>query len=257
MRWFNVLGANIRKQYYELKRYPLNTISMMATFYIIFLGVFFGITFIASPENVDNNLQYAIVNYIFWYLAILVMDTFGWQIINEAVRGTLEQLYMSPMGAWRILIARQIGTFIIYFALLIFLLYAAMFTAGQWLNIDPITLLPILILTLISMFGFAFLIGGLAIIYKQVQALLQIFQFILAALAFIPLSVTPWLNLAPFVKGFDMMRNVMIKEYTLLDFGLVDFALLIGNAIAYFFIGLYLFKRCEKVAMRKGLLGQY
>lgn len=257
MRWFNLFRANTRKVYIELKRYSLNTLSMMLTFYIIFLGMFFGITFMASPETVASNLQYAIVNYIFWFLAIVVTDFFGWQIVNEALRGTLEQVYMSPVGAWRVLMARQIGSFLIHFVLIIALLFAAMFTSGQWLNLDVITIFPILLFTLLSLFGFAFLLGGLAIIFKQVQAVLQIIQFILAGLAFIPLSVSPLFNLAPFMKGLDMMRKVMIEDYTLLNFNVIDYSLLIGNAIAYFFIGLWLFKRCEIVAMRKGLLGHY
>lgn len=257
MRWFNLLKANTRKEYIELKRYLPNTISMLATFYIIFIGMFFGIKLVGSPDAMEINIQYTIANYIFWFLAMNVMNFIGWAITNEALRGTLEQLYMSPLGAWRILLSRLIGSLAINIVLMVALLYLSMLTAGQWLNLDPITLLPILIFTLISMFGFAFMVAGLSIIFKQVQAFLQILQFILAALTFIPLSVSPYLAFAPFVKGVDLMRNAMIHNLTLADLSFVDYSVLIGNAVVYFILGLLVFFRCERVAMNKGLLGHY
>lgn len=257
MRWFNLLKANTRKEYIELKRYLPNTISMLATFYILFIGMFFGIKLIGSPDTMEVNIQYTIVNFIFWFLAMNVMNFIGWAITNEALRGTLEQLYMSPLGAWRILLSRLVGSLAINIILMIALLYLAMFTAGQWLYLDPITLLPILIFTLFSMFGFAYMVAGLSIIFKQVQAFLQILQFILAAMTFIPLSVTPYLAFAPFVKGVDMMRNAMIYNLSITEFSFMDFGVLIANAVIYFILGLILFWRCERVAMNKGLLGHY
>jgi len=257
MRWFNLLAANVRKEYIELKRYLPNTLSMILTFYAIFLAMFFGIKLVGSPDSMNTNIQYVIVNYIFWYLAMQVMNFIGWEITNEAMRGTLEQLYMSPMGAWRILLNRLAGSLLINLSIIIALLFISMLTAGQWLNLNPITLLPILLVTLVSMFGTSFIVAGLSIIFKQVNAFLQILQFILMGLTFIPLTVAPYLAFAPFVKGIDLMRNVMIYHMSLTDFGLMDYAVLIGNAIAYFVVGSLIFLKCEKIAMNKGLLGHY
>src|SRR5699024_9280195 len=189
MHWFNLLKANTRKEYLELKRYWPNTLAMILTFYIIFLGMFFGIQLIGDPSAQDVNTQYAIVNYIFWFLAMLTMQSVGFEVTNEAMRGTLEQLSMSPMGMWRIMLTRLVSTTLIYFVILVGLLYLSMLTSGQWLNVDIITIMPILILTLISMFGAGFMIAGISIVLKQVQSFLQILQFIFAALTFIRLSV--------------------------------------------------------------------
>ena len=163
MYWANLLKANVRKEYIELKRYLPNTIAMVFTFYFIFLGMFTGIQLIGDPNMQEANIQYAIVNYIFWFLAMMVMNSVGWTITNEAMRGTLEQLYMSPMGVWRILATRLIATTVIYFFIIVGLLYLSMATTGQWLNIDVISIMPILILTLISMFGVGFMIAGISI----------------------------------------------------------------------------------------------
>ncbi|GIO25542.1 ABC transporter permease [Ornithinibacillus bavariensis] len=257
MRFLNVLSANIRREFILLKRYLPNTIAMLVTFYVIFIGMFFGISLIGDPTTQDANIQYVIVNYIFWFLAMLVVNDIGWQITNEATQGTLEQLGMSPMGIWRIMLSRLLSTTIVEFIIIIGLLYLSMFTAGQWLNIDVLSILPILILTLISMFGLGLIIAGFTMIIKQIQAFLQILQFLLAGLTFVPLSVAPFLAFFPFVKGVDMVREVMINGTTITEFGVGDISILVFNGIFYFGIGLFIFLRCERYAMSKGLLAHY
>lgn len=257
MHWINLFKANLRKEYIELKRYLPNTIAMLFTFYLIFVGMFMGIQLIGDPSTQDMNIQYTIVNYIFWFLAMMVVNDVGWQITNEAMRGTLEQLSMSPMGIWRIMVTRLISTTLLNFVFIIGLLYLSMFTTGQWLNLDLIAILPILVLTLISMFGIGFVIAGISIILKQVQAFLQILQFILAGLTFVPITNTPILAYLPFVKGVDLVRKIMIDGVTLSQISATDFLILGGNAVVYFSLGLGFFFVCERIAMKKGLLAHY
>lgn len=257
MRWFNLLKANTRKEYIEFKRYLPNTLSMFVTFYAIFLAMFFGIQMIGDPGSQDANTQFAIVNYIFWFLALLIMQDIGFEITQESMRGTLEQLCMSPMGMWRILLSRIVAKTIMSIVVVIILLYVSMLTSGQWLNIDVISILPIFILTLISMFGIGFMIAGLCMIVKQIESFLQILQFIIGGLTFVPLSVAPFLAYFPFVKGVDLVRNVMIDGATLGEISLGSYMILIFNAIFYFLLGLFIYRSCERVAMKKGLLGHY
>lgn len=101
------------------------------------------------------------------------------------------------------------------------------------------------------------MIAGISIILKQVQSFLQILQFILAGLTFVPLSVAPFLAYLPFVKGVDLIRYVMIDGATLSQIGVGNFLILAFNAIFYFILGLVCFLYCERVAMHKGLLAHY
>lgn len=257
MKLLHLLNANIKKEYLELKRYLPNTMAFILTFYIIFLGLFGAIQFIGDPTTQDTNTQYVIVNYIFWFLAFTIINSIGYEIINEGMRGTLEQLSMSPLGIWRIMSARLISTTLIHLVIVIGMLFASMATAGQWLNIDIVAIAPVLLLTLVSMFGIGFIIAGISIILKQVQAFLQILQFILMALTFVPASLHPTMNLLPFVKGIDLVRDIMIRGATITDISAGDFLILGFNAIFYFAIGLGIFIYCERIAMSKGLLAHY
>src|SRR5690625_6384989 len=83
MSWLHLLNANFRKEYIELKRYLPNTMAMIFTFYFIFLGMFAGIQVIGDPSVQDVNTQYVIVNYIVWFLAMVVMQDIGWQVTKD------------------------------------------------------------------------------------------------------------------------------------------------------------------------------
>ncbi|WP_096439116.1 ABC transporter permease [Alteribacter populi] len=257
MKWLNLMNANIRKEYIEMKRYLPNTLALLATFYIIFLASFFGIMFIGDPASFDANVQYSIVSVVFWSLTMMTMNFIGFSVVTEAMRGTLEQLYMSPMGVWKIMLTRIIGQFALQSIIMVILLFAAMLTSGQWLNLNPTTTIPIILVTMVSMVGVSFMIAGLAVIVKQIQAFLQIFQFVLMGLVFVPLSVAPFLAFAPFVQGVNMVRTVMIENLTLTQLPWSDYGILLLNSLVYLVLGLIVFHRCEKIAMKKGLLGQY
>src|SRR3712207_4237045 len=110
MSSLNLLAANVRKIGIEMVRYLPNTISLVVTFYVLFLAMFFGVKAVGDPSQVDASVQYIIVSNAFWFLAIMAMQEVGSEVTSEATRGTLEQLYMSPMDVWRILLARMIGT---------------------------------------------------------------------------------------------------------------------------------------------------
>ncbi|WP_339319610.1 ABC transporter permease [Paenibacillus sp. FSL R10-2734] len=257
MKWLHLFNANFRKEYIEMKRYLPNTIALVVTFYIIFLGAFFGIMFIGDPASFDTNVQYSIVSVVFWSLTMMTMNFIGYSVITEATRGTLEQLYMSPMGVWKIMLTRIVSQLGLQSVIMILLLFGAMLTSGQWLSLNPMTTIPIIIVTMISMVGVSFMIAGLAIIVKQIQAFLQIFQFVLMGLVFVPITVAPFLAFAPFVKGVNMVRTVMLENLTLTELPLSDYGVLILNSLIYLILGLFVFDRCEKIAMKKGLLGQY
>jgi ABC-2 type transport system permease protein len=257
MKLLQLFKANFRREFIYLKRYLPNTISELITFFCIFLALFFGIQIVGDPSSAEVNVQYTIVNYVFWFLAMSAMQGIGWSIMNEAQLGTLEQMYMSPMGAWKILLARIVSTTLQQLVILVVLLYLSMLVTNTWLNIDVVSILPILIFIIISMFGVSFMIAGMAIIFKQINAFLQILQFILMGLTFLPLSLSPYLGLLPVVKGVDMTRGIMIHNKSLVDFHWTDYTSLIVNAILYLIIGILVFKRCERTAMIKGVLGQH
>ena len=257
MAWLNVLIANIRKVGILLIRYLPNTISEIVTFYAIFLMFFFGVKVIGDPAQMGENSAFVIVSMFLWFLSLTAMQGIGWELTTEATSGTLEQLYMSPVPTWFILLSRMIGTVLVNIVIMAVVLFLSMLTAGQWLSVDVLTLIPLFILLLIGMLGIGFMVAGLALIYKQINALLQIAQFAFFALVSVSVTLSKWLEFLPVIRGSSMIRTSMTEGKHLFDFTTTDWLLLLTNAVIYFIAGVLVYKLAERRAMRMGLLGKY
>lgn len=257
MWWLNVLAANVRKAAIERLRYWPNSLSTLATLYIIFLLAFFGVKMMASPGASAENTRYLIVVMVLWSLALTAMQGIGREITTEATRGTLEQLYMTPVETWVILAARIVGTVLIEIVVMALVLLAGMVTAQEWLSVDLLTLAPLLLLTVACMAGVGFMMAGLALVFKRIQSFFQIVQFAVVALVAVPVSMSPWLDLAPAVRGASMVRSAMIDGVGLTGFTGSAWLLLAANAAAYFVVGVGVYRLAERRARRLGLLGEY
>lgn len=252
-----VLRANVVKVATEMVRYLPNTLSLVLTFYVIFLAMFLGIQVVGDPAQAGEHVRYLIVANAFWFLLLLGINTMGFEITTEATRGTLEQLYMSPVPAWVILLSRMAGTLGAYVVIMMAMIIASMATARTWLHLDLPLVATILAPTLFAVAGLGFVVAGLALVFKQIQSLLQVLQFVFLGLAFVPLSLSPWLVAAPVVKGIDMVRAVMVQGAGFGSFGPADWGALVLNGAVYFGLGLGAYLLAERRALRRGLLGQY
>ncbi|MFO7545767.1 MAG: hypothetical protein R6W77_09750 [Trueperaceae bacterium] len=253
----NVAVANLRKVVTEMLRYLPNTLSLLVTFYAIFLFMLLGVRVLGDPAAADANIRYVMVANAFWFLLILGVSSMGWEITTEATRGTLEQLYMTTTPAWFVLLTRMVATLAVNVVLLAAMVALSMATARQWLNLDLVAVAAILPPMLLAVVGLGFMVAGLAIVFKQIQAMLQIVQFVFMAMAFVPIAAAPVLELAPAVKGIDMARQVLAEGRALASFAAGDWFSLLASGVAYLALGLIVFRLCERRAMTRGLLGQY
>lgn len=257
MSLLNAFRANFVKVVTELKRYLPNTIAMVITFYAVFLFMFLGVRFVGDPNAAADNIRYLMVANGFWFLLLMGVQSMGWELSAEALRGTLEQLYMSTVPPYLILLFRMIATMLINTVLLSVLMILSMLTAGQWLTVDAATLLLVLPPTFLAVMGLGFMVAGLTIVYKQVGAFLQLLQFVLMAFAFVPLTAVPLFELAPTAKGIDMVRQAMAAGTPLASFTGLDWATLFGTGVFYLVLGLGVYLLFERRAMTRGLLGHY
>lgn len=252
-----VLGANARKVALEMWRYLPNTLSLLVTFYAIFLTLFLGLEVVGDPAGGRENVRYLIVANAFWFLILVGINSMGFEIANEATRGTLEQLYLAPVPVPLILAARMVATLSIYLVLMMVMVSAAMLTSRTWLHLDLPLVFALLVPTLGGVVGLGFAVGGLALMFKQIQSLLQVLQFLFLGLAFIPLASAPYLEVAPIIKGVDLVRSVTVYGAGFADIGVRDWASLWVNAAVYVLLGLWAFRAAEGRARQRGLLGHY
>ncbi len=255
--YHHAFRANFAKTVIELKRYLPNTISMIVTFYAIFVFLLLGVRFIGDPSTADSMVRYLLVSNAFWFLLMIGVNSMGWELTSEALRGTLEQLYMSTVPGWLILLFRMIASLFVYLVIVVVLMVLSMVTAGQWMSIDVLSLAAILPATFLGVMGLSYVVAGLTIVYKQVNSVLQMTQFALMGIAYVPIANVPLMELAPTAKGIDMVRRVMAEGVPLGSFAAADWASLWLSGVVYFLVGLAAFKLFERRAMRLGLLGHY
>jgi len=242
----------------EIKRYPFNTLSGLVTLYLIFLLLFAGAKY-AQGFGVNvfgEGLEALVAGFLVWTFALAAYSDLSWEIMREAQQGTLEQLYMCPFGFRFVSIAWVLSSFLVNLIFAGVLLGLMMVTTGKFLHLRLGTLLPLLFLTLAPIYGIGFIMAGLALVFKRIQAFFQILQFAFVPLLFLPAEKW-WGKALPLSLGTDLIHQVMTDGKSLVDLSRVDLLALLGTAVFYFGLGLFAFRLCERVAKDRGLLAHY
>lgn len=259
MKYFTVLKAMTRKNIIEKIRYWPNTLTGVVVFYIVFLLLFFGAKRLMGGQPAfGQTIEGLIVGYLLWLFTMQAYSNFRNFIRKEVQWGTLEQLYMSATSFGWVLVSRIFASFLVGNIIMIgSMLGLTMVTTGRYLNLDLVSLVPLLILTLAGPYGVSFLVGGLTMVYKRVGNSLQILNFLFIGLIAAPLDKYPFLKFLPLAQGSSMINEVMTKGASITDFPLTNLLFLVGNSFFYLGLGFLGFKLLERVAQRRGLLGHY
>ena len=255
-RTATLLQAVFTKQLILLVRYPVNTLSQVASIYFFFVVIFFGGRAAAGPALTDS-LDGLVVGFFLFTMAIVAYSGLSWAITREAQWGTLEQLYMSPFGFGTVMVVKVVVDVVLSFVWGGVILALMVFTTGQNIYLDALTIVPIGVLTLASVVGVGFVFAGLAVLYKRIENVFQLMQFAFIGLIAAPASSVPWLAALPLVEGSRLLQLSMREGTRLWEFPPTELGILFGTAVAYFAVGYYLFQRAQRRARRKGVLGHY
>lgn len=192
-----------------------------------------------------------------WVVTFIMTDIAS-GLQYEAQTGTLEQVFLSPFGASIVFVMRALASLVLRLAVNLSILLIIMALTGSRLQFPPILLLPLLAI-LLGAYGLAFIMGSLALLLKRIQQLLGLFPFALLFLMATPtetwtglLHLVRWL--LPMTAGAGLLRDLMARGKAL-DFA--EFSLALLNGIAYFTIGLLIFRFAEREVKRQGKLGEY
>ncbi|HHY34243.1 MAG TPA: hypothetical protein GX510_01185 [Firmicutes bacterium] len=256
--WYTVLKSSWKQCYLLTVRYWFNMLSGVITLFIIFLMLFMGTKAVgAGAFNLGETLEGLFTGYVVWMVVMMGFQDLAWGVTNEAQTGTLEQLYLSPMGY------KWIGVFMQSCNMLLNLVFMAVMVAlmalltGQSIHLDGVSLVPLFVATYLQANGLGFALAGLALIYKRIAAFFQVVQFAVIGLLVIPWNKFPWAKYLPFSMGRHLLQRVMIDGVRLWQLPLSQIAILLLVTVISLGLGLALFALAETKAKTKGLLGQY
>ena len=255
----SVLAAVFRRDWTMMKRYIVNSVSSLVSIYMIFILIFAGLQSVSGYVKtgaLDGSFEGTIVGFFVWTFTIYAFSNLSWNLINEAQTGTLEQLYLALCGFKWVGAATLMSDFVFSFIPIMLLLMAMMATTGRWLKVDLVTLIPLLFITLLGAYGVGFALGGLALVFKRIQALFQIIQFVFIGLLVIPIRV-PGVKYLPLALGNDLIYRSMVDGVRLWCLPLGDILTAVAVGAAYLAAGIAVFSWCERIAKNRGLLGHY
>jgi len=261
-KFYYLFKVSLERTVKELYRYKFNTVSNFLIFYVLFMFMFlgvknFGISMGVSPIDMGDNLEGFIIGYFLWTIIMLAYSNIAYSIINDASRGTLEQLNMSGISLSQIVIVRSFANLLLDILFSIILLLFIMKQTGYWLKMDIISILIPAFLGIFSILGIGLIFGGLALIFKKIQSLLNIVQYFLIALVAIIPESKIISAILPFNYAAGTIFSVMKGGSSFMDFSLLDYGLIVGNSLIYLTLGLIVFNQCVRIAKNRGLLGQY
>lgn len=249
-------AAMLKKEIILMRRYFVNSLGGIITIYIIFMLIFWGYTGLGGAGlQLGTTIDSLVVSYVTWLMLMMAWQIIPYTLLQETQEGTLEQLCMSPLGLIVLSAFKLIAGVLTDMLVVIAMLALTMATTGTSLNIDIISLLPLILIALMAVSGLGFFCGGITLMYKRIQSYLQIVQFALIALvAADPSPVFRWL---PATLPSHWIRMVMIKGQNLSYIPAGDWLTMLLSSLLYLFVGIAVFKLCEAKARRQGTLGHF
>src|SRR6266567_3135924 len=241
--------------------YRFNILTQLVTVAFIFIGATF---FLGGGQFDTAQLPSLFLGYLVWFYARIVILTTSEDLMSEAQSGTLEQMYMSPVPSELLVLGRMLATLVS--TTIMVLLTSISLVLLMHINI-PLRWegLPVLLVTLVGLFGFSLMLGGAALVFKQIEALADLLQNALLFLtgSLLPVNHFPyWLEAfaktLPITQGIIVIRNVMLGGQSLTSAwangSLIWLAI---HSTLYLCCGWLIFKWCERFAKKQGSLSHY
>lgn len=248
--------AIARKKVVLLVRYPVNTLSQFVSIYALFAVIFFGGRAVAGPALTDS-IGGIIVGFFLFTAAIVAYSGLSWNVTREAQWGTLEQLFMSPLGFGTVVSMKVVVNVLYSIVWATFVLALMLLTTRQPLSLDVLTVGPLLVLSLASAVGVGFAFGGLALLYKRIENAFQLVQWVFIGFIGAPVGSYELLGWLPLAQGSYLLRRAMEDGVRIWEFSGAELGVLVATSVGYLLAGYLLFDRAQRRARRKGVLGHY
>jgi len=247
-----MIGNEVRLHYYELKQYWFETIASIVLINVVFLGLFKGIQLLVPSGG--PSLSELVFGYIVWVVAATAFGQATSAIVETAQRGYLEQLFLSPSSFLVIMIARAIAGLLFVGMHLVTAAYVCMFLTNNWISINLLKLYGLMLIGIPAITGIGFMVSGVALIDKKIDSFHTATIFALMALVAadgLPPSLT---SLLPFTPCVSIARMAVLSG---LEPAATDYLVVGANALAYFALGCYALRKCESIAKKGNLIGNY
>jgi ABC-2 type transport system permease protein len=267
--------AMVRKELLIMARYPVNFIASFGQMFLtVAIFTLAGRLFYVPPaeqsglSDGSNPAGIVVYGFILYLFLNDTLWTIGYNVRNEQVQGTLEQLYLSPASKFANLVARVTNTLV--WTGLLSIAGGALMTAliGRLPLENPLLGLYLFIMTLMGTFGVGFAFAALTLQIKETaQTLANLLQFAFLVLCanFFPFAALPSFlrdisRLLPLAYTVDAFRSALMgfpEGFPELAPFPVEFWIVTIFGLVMPVLGYYLYRGAERKARNEGSLSNY
>jgi ABC-2 type transport system permease protein len=248
----------------ELVRYPLEFATMYIVLILLLGGIFLGMYALAPGGEVLGETRAAVfIGFMFWTFYLITVNSSSFEIARAAREGYIEREFLSPYGhtatVFTKIICGNAATLMHYFILsaICILIFQVP------IQVDIVPVLIILGITYVFLLGIGFIFAGLSLAFKRIGSIINIVQIAIMGLSFAALgdfggigdSVLKWI---PYTFAVRLLRGVLSEGeglgYVLAPGNILPLAI---GSIIFFVVGIIVFRMLDRLAMKRGLIGQF
>lgn len=259
-----VLGLQTRFFLLTPWRYPLDTLGFYVFTFMLFSGLIIGIVNFTPLERLNVTKGAILISYVFWLLYVMTAHSAATSIATFASQGVLERELITPLGHLRAILLWLIARYLAYvpqYLVIVTILIVVFQVPLSLTPLDFLGLLAVLALSFLFFVGISLIFGGLALVFKQVVSVIGLFQFVFFTLSLAATRLSGWLDQLfqwfPYTQAIRLLLLIATDKELPGASMLYELSLLGLSSLLFFLIGILVFRWMDRVAMERGLLGQY
>jgi ABC-type polysaccharide/polyol phosphate export permease len=256
-----MLGNEVMKGLIDLWRGKVALLLEMISFGLFFLVI----TFAQGKGNFHEvavaPLLLGFIGYMFFHMQT---NRLFWGLLGEIQSGTFEQMYLSPLPSWLLLLGLAVASVVEALITAILMYFLIQLVVPVTISLRFSALLPLFLLV-VSSVGYSLIVGGLTLRFKRLEILKELLQAVVflfggvfVSLNHMPYWMTTVARFLPITPGIVGLQQTLLVGNSL---GLLTsngtIFWLIGDGLVYLGLGIIIFRWCERQARRLGTLGQY
>ncbi len=245
----------------EIKQYYLNYIFYNTGMVILFFGLFYNY----YSEADDTKVLAMLICAILWQICTNGLQYLCYLIQDEAMMGTLEQMFLTRTSFFSILFSKIFVNmiFVILKGIILFFICAVLFHKVSMLMsvglLKYIEIVTVIIITVFSFYCIGGVFGGLSLYYKRISSILNVVNYFLLMFTGIIGDINSYNVFLRYIIRIIPVTNanILINEILSDHVKLQDVLLFAETVLIFFVGGNVVLNLLIKKAKREGKLGQY
>lgn len=258
MNYLSIIGNEQIALFWDLKRYWFETTGFLISRTLTVTIFVFGIGQYIPEENFSATLDKTLVAYIVWIFGSLSYYSALDAVRIRGSKGFVQQLFVSSIALERLVLARIMALLLYAIVLTAFLSGLAMLILAHRLEIDYVSLVIVLILSVPSILGVSFVICGFCLQIQKKYITVATLAIDFGLLSTVTLYATNpgFLGFLPFIPGVSLINEMQLHGESF-RLELEPLAIVFLNSVIYFLLGKFAYIALENRARVKDLIGRY